>query len=281
MLPAMRRYEAILLDLDGTLVDDAGRVRPRVKASLHAASASGVVVMVCTGRSSEGTQPVLEALEIDTPAVVYNGAGLWCPREERHLELRTLPADLVERLLVHARERDYLAVCSQPGAKFASPPRNAVLERSLHNLECMSVRDDWQLPCEGVVRAALSCEPPPTSAELEAEVRAVAAGPCYTTHFPLDHLIEHRGSPVQVVDVQPLCEGKAEGVRVLGERYGIAPERVVAVGDATNDLPMFEAAGLSVAMGQGMAEARARAQRVIGTNESDTLAELVTELFEL
>ena len=56
-------------------------------------------------------------------------------------------------------------------------------------------------------------------------------------------------------------------------------QRVVAVGDATNDVPMFEAAGLGVAMANGMPEARAAADRVIGDNNSDALAELLDELF--
>jgi hydroxymethylpyrimidine pyrophosphatase-like HAD family hydrolase len=66
---------------------------------------------------------------------------------------------------------------------------------------------------------------------------------------------------------------------VLEETRGIAARRVVAVGDATNDVPMFRAAGLSVAMGSGMKEARDAAQRVIGDNNSHAIAELVEELF--
>jgi hypothetical protein len=66
---------------------------------------------------------------------------------------------------------------------------------------------------------------------------------------------------------------------VLRETYGIPPERVVAVGDATNDLPMFAEAGLSVAMANAMEEARRAADRVIGDNNSTAIAELLEELF--
>jgi hydroxymethylpyrimidine pyrophosphatase-like HAD family hydrolase len=53
----------------------------------------------------------------------------------------------------------------------------------------------------------------------------------------------------------------------------------VAVGDADNDLPMLTAAGLSVAMRNSMPRVLGAAQRVIGHNNSDTIAELVEELF--
>jgi hydroxymethylpyrimidine pyrophosphatase-like HAD family hydrolase len=54
---------------------------------------------------------------------------------------------------------------------------------------------------------------------------------------------------------------------------------VVAVGDADNDLPMLEAAGLAVAMQVSMPRVLALAHRVIGSNNSDTLADLIEELF--
>ena len=84
---------------------------------------------------------------------------------------------------------------------------------------------------------------------------------------------------MMAVDVHPPCRGKAEGLRWLEERYGIPPARVVAVGDATNDLPMIEEAGLGVVMSNGMPEAKERADRLIGDNNSDALAELIEELF--
>jgi hydroxymethylpyrimidine pyrophosphatase-like HAD family hydrolase len=79
--------------------------------------------------------------------------------------------------------------------------------------------------------------------------------------------------------VHPPCSGKAEALRVLAERYGIPASRVVAIGDATNDIPMLEAAGLSVAMEDGMPEAVAVAKRVIGGHDTTAIAELVEELF--
>ena len=99
------------------------------------------------------------------------------------------------------------------------------------------------------------------------------------TDFPLNWLVQHRDSPLMVADVQPPCRGKAEGLRYLLETHGIPPERIVAVGDAGNDVPMIEAAGLGVAMRNGIGEARAAADRVIGGNNSDAIAELVEELF--
>ena len=110
--------------------------------------------------------------------------------------------------------------------------------------------------------------------------RAFRAQPLHVTHFPLQALATHRGSPLLVADVQPPCRGKAEALRVLAERYGIPAAEVVAIGDADNDLSMLEAAGLAVAMENSMPRVLALAGRVIGNNNSDTIAELVEELFD-
>ena len=68
-------------------------------------------------------------------------------------------------------------------------------------------------------------------------------------------------------------------MRFLRERYGIPADRVVAVGDANNDIEMLEAAGLGVAMGNASEDALAAADRQIGDNNSDAVSQLIDELF--
>ena len=79
--------------------------------------------------------------------------------------------------------------------------------------------------------------------------------------------------------MQPECAGKAEALKLLSERFGIPAARVVAVGDAGNDLLILRAAGLGVAMGNAPPEVQAAAKRVIGTNNSAALAELIETVF--
>ena len=94
-----RAYDAILLDLDGTLVADDGTIHPETRRNLHAAAEAGVTVMIATGRSEATAVPVIEALGIHTPAVIYNGAAVYCPEEQRLLEERNLPRTMLEDLL--------------------------------------------------------------------------------------------------------------------------------------------------------------------------------------
>jgi Cof subfamily protein (haloacid dehalogenase superfamily) len=274
-----RAYDAILLDLDGTLVDERDQIHPHTFACLRAAVERGVRVMIATGRSELATIPVLDRLGFDTPAVVYNGAGIWCPVQRRMLEERVLSDRTLTRALDFGERHGHMTVTMCIGVKYATKPRTAPEQSALHDMTGLVVADRATMLAHRAIRATLFSDHHATSGEFADELEAAIAAPVYITHFPLSALPHHRDSKLLVCDVQPPCKGKAEGLRVLRELYGIEPERVVAVGDASNDVPMFEAAGLAVAMQDSMSEAFAVADRVIGANSTGTIGDLVSELF--
>jgi len=272
-------YQALVLDLDGTLVTDEGRIQPRTLAALQALHARGVRVMIATGRSELGVIRVLDELAMDTPAVVFNGAGLYCPVERRLLEERLLSDRVVARCFEFAERTGLMPLIQVAGAKYAPHARDEHEAQALRGLEGLRYVDFAALPREYVIRVTFFSRAHDDSAAVAAEVRSALAQPLFITHFPLNALATHRASQLAVVDVQPPSRGKGEALRVLAERYGIPRERVVAVGDADNDLEMITAAGLGVAMQNSMPRVLAAARKVIGPNNSDTIAELVAELF--
>jgi len=274
-----RSYDALVLDLDGTLLDESGLVHPRNRAALHAASLLGVRVMIATGRSCLSAHPILEELALETPAVVFNGAGLYQPRERRLLEERVLSNRTLARSLDLGKERDWLTVVMCAERKLALAPRDEVEVQALSMMTALRLVPREELSAEFVMRVTFFSRDHERCQDFGEEVEREVGEPVYLTHFPLSVLPSHRRSRLHVVDVHPPCRGKAEALRVLEESYGIPPGRVVAVGDATNDLPMFDAAGLAVAMGDGMEEALAAADRVIGGHDTTAIADLVEDLF--
>jgi Cof subfamily protein (haloacid dehalogenase superfamily) len=276
---ANRRYDAIVLDLDGTLLDERSRIHPRNLAALRAARDTGVRVMIATGRSSISAHAILAELDLDVPAIVFNGAGLYSARDRRMLEERVLSRRALQRALAFGRERELSTVVMRSDAKFATAPRDECEAAALALMTALRFVERPGLEVEFAMRVTLFSRDHDTSASFAVDVERAVDQPAYVTHFPLNVLPSHRSSPLHVVDLQPPCRGKAEALRVLEELYGIASERVVAVGDATNDLPMLAEAGLSVAMGDGMVEARSVAKRIIGGHDTTAIAELVEELF--
>ncbi|HMI90372.1 MAG TPA: HAD family hydrolase, partial [Polyangiales bacterium] len=275
---AARSYDALVLDVDGTLLGDDERVHPRTLQALLRARAAGVVVMLATGRAHGSTRGLMRELGLDSPALVYNGAALYCPSEDRLIERRVLADQLVDELHALTTPRDLLTVVEHGDERYARAARSSHEASLLAWLGCV-LRPLEPLALGQTVRFTIFSEQHHDSLALHDEVRNVVSQPAYYTHFGLAMLAGFRNSNVQGLDVHPVCEGKAEVFRVLQARFGIPSARVVAVGDADNDLPMLSGAGLGVAMGNATEEAKRAARRVIGDNCSDALATLIEELF--
>lgn len=275
-----RPYDALLLDLDGTLLDGEDRVHRKNLDALRAARAEGVRVMVVTGRSKVAALPVLETLGLDDVwSVVFNGAAVYCPRQDRLVEERTLSNRAVRRLHEYGAGTGDLTVVMTADRKLAGHPRSEAEARSLEGLTGVELVAREHFPSEFVLRVTFLGDRAADSDGYAREVEEAVGLPLYLTHFPLSVLPRHRASRMHAVDVHAPCRGKAEALRVLREVYGIPAERVVAVGDASNDVPMVRGAGLGVAMANSMPELLAVADRVIGGHETPAIAGLVEELF--
>jgi Cof subfamily protein (haloacid dehalogenase superfamily) len=274
-------YDALLLDLDGTLLDKSSQIRPRNLAALQTLVERGVQVMIATGRSTVAAMQVIDELSLRTPVLVFNGAALYCTQERKLLEERILSNTVMARAMEFGAERELLTVVQQAQRKFAVAPRTHDEERALEFFHGMEVVERDQLPTEYVIRVIYYSAQHVSSKELREDVQQRLAAPLFLTDFPLNLLVSHRDSPLSVVDVHPPSKGKAEGLRYLQEKLGIDPQRVVAIGDASNDVDMLRAAGLGVAMGGSSPQVQACADRVIGDHDSDAIADLLEELFEI
>ena len=141
-----RAYDAILLDLDGTLVDERDQIHPHTFDALQQAAVRGVRVMIATGRSELATIPVLDRLGFETPAVVYNGAGVWCPAQRRMLEERVLSERTLARALDFGERFGHMTVTMCVGIKYATKPRTSPEQAALHDMTGLVVGPDEPRP---------------------------------------------------------------------------------------------------------------------------------------
>lgn len=274
-----RAYDALVLDVDGTLLNDGGRVPERTQRALERARAAGVVVMLATGRAHDGAKQLMRELGLDTPAVVFNGAALYCPREDRLISQRVLPDEQVAELHALVERRDLLALVEHRDDRYARAPRNRYEAALFDWIGRVQRPPAHPLAPEQTLRFAIFSEQHEHSLALHDEVSSAASWPAHYTHFALNSMAGLPECPMHGLDIQPVCNGKAEVFPVLLERFGIIAERVVAVGDGDNDLAMLATAGLGVAMGNGTPAAKQAARRVIGDHCSDSLAVMIEELF--
>jgi len=77
------------------------------------------------------------------------------------------------------------------------------------------------------------------------------------------------------LEIIPKAINKGQGLRDVCAALGIAPTHTIAFGDAANDIPMLQAAGLGVAMGNAQEAVKQAADRVTDTNNRDGIAKIL------
>jgi Cof subfamily protein (haloacid dehalogenase superfamily) len=277
-----RPYDAVLFDLDGTLLNEHEVVAPANLAAVHALREQGVQVLFATGRSVESTRPVVEEVGLTGPIVTFNGAVVWDYTEDRPIEERVLSQKTVDACHDYRRTHEHMTLVMSTKNRYCLDPPDDHHRNALHGLSGIEFVDEATLEAEEcIVRFTFLADRGTDSEAYAAHIEEHVGRPVYTTHFPLSILVRHRNSPFVVVDVHPPMLGKAEALRYLHDHHGIPPARVVAFGDAGNDVPMLRKAGLGVAMGNAEADVQAVADRVVGDHTTTAIADTLRELFPI
>jgi Cof subfamily protein (haloacid dehalogenase superfamily) len=259
-------------DLDGTVLRRNLRITNKTVAALHSLRERGMRLVVATGRRFEGAREHAGRLGFadHDPLICYGGSMVRRMNGETLLH-RTLPENLSIEVLEWAAERDLHARVFVDGHIITSPDTPAALEHLRRNAEPdVSVVDspaDWlRNGGEEPTKLVIVDHPDDIGGWLE-EAKAAFAGRLYVTRS-LPHYVEVGG-----------LEGtKSKALRFLCERWGIEPERVLAFGDADNDIDMLRFAGHGVAVGGMTGEVREAADEVVPDVDEDGVARYVEKL---
>ena len=98
----MKKYKAISLDLDGTLVDSNKEIPKANKEAVWKAIDKGVAVILASGRPLFGVLPVAEKLELKKRGgyvLAYNGGNIWDCKEEKLVYSKNVPMECIEDIL--------------------------------------------------------------------------------------------------------------------------------------------------------------------------------------
>src|SRR6478609_10318431 len=100
------RYRILALDVDGTLLDREGVLRPSTAAAVARAARAGIRPVLCTGRRYRRARTVTEQLGLDAPIVCNSGAIVKDPASHGTLWRADFDAALAAdvRALFHAHD---------------------------------------------------------------------------------------------------------------------------------------------------------------------------------
>jgi Cof subfamily protein (haloacid dehalogenase superfamily) len=267
----------LVLDIDGTLLDPSDIVTPVVHKAITAARAAGVEVALATGRRLRSARKIVAEVGIRVPLVLSNGALIWSTEREEVMNQITFTPEMLG-FIVEESLKDELAPVLMQGPKRnerlvvpenAPQPEfvHAFIGRRMDEVDLIPAADLADTPevltvdvfgPEDALRRL-------TSRFTERGFSAFHSGP-----FGMEKNFPHWAANIHMPGVS-----KASGVALLAADLGLTMQDVVAVGDGENDLPMLEAAGLGVAMGNASEYVRARADAVVRGHDEDGVAEAI------
>lgn len=227
----------IVTDLDGTLLAGKSILPEENIRALRRAMDAGVKVVLASGRMLEATLPIAEAIGVNAPMSLFNGAMTYDRATGKVLRAHTIDRETGLRVLREIEARGGYAHAF-PGEGFYLEKRcrwTDYYENKIgvkgRELGCRLSQwletDLYKLLCLG--------EPEELDA-LAAQLRPL---------FPELSFVKSGPYHLEVVrrDVD-----KASGLKDVGEATGVAPEEMLAFGDEMNDLPMLLYAGTGYAM---------------------------------
>ncbi|MFC3884814.1 Cof-type HAD-IIB family hydrolase [Bacillus songklensis] len=235
-------FKLIALDMDGTLLDENGKISEANREAIAQAQEKGVHVVLSTGRSIFTCREFAESLKLSSYLVTVNGSEIWdC--SGNLLERNILNAEHVQMMweLTNTHKTRFWAVTSEKVWREEFPEDISAQQWLKYGFDI----DDN-------------------------EVRAIIL-----KELSKNAGLEISNSSPTNIEVNAVGINKAKGLRNVCGRLGISMDEVIAMGDSLNDIAMIKEAGCGVAMGNAQDIVKEAADWVTGTNAEDGVAQAI------
>lgn len=243
-----RRPRLVALDIDGTVVDWDGYLPDSVRAAVRRVLDAGVPVVLSTGRSWHGVEPVFDDLGLPPgPAICSNGAVVvGYPPLEVLRQVTFDPRDVIEKVSRLA-----------PNALIAVEDIGVGYRLTGHF-------PDGDLTGQFVIETPEELSSRPVTRVIVRDPGSSDAAFIGLAEQLGLHGVSYFIGYSAWLDIAPEGVTKATALADVANRFGVAQADVLALGDGRNDIEMLQWAGRGVALGDAPEEVQAVADHVTG-----------------
>ncbi len=254
----------LISDVDGTLVTPDKVISPLARAAVRALSAAGVAFSVVSARPPRGLAKIAATLGLQLPYAAFNGGSL-VSMDGDLIGAERLAVDTARTILKHLAERGIDAwVFAGDSWRLKDPAGPEVgRERKTVGFGPVVV-SDFDDVIDQVDKIVGVCRDPILLSAVETEAPSWSNG----------RALVQRSQAYYLDFTAPLAN-KGHAVGAICEYAGIETAQTAVIGDMSNDLAMFRAAGFSIAMGQAPDAVKAEADVVTDANSAEGFAHAV------
>ena len=266
----MGRFDGILIctDLDGTLLRRGDIISEENTEAIEYFKREGGYFTFITGRMPFFSAHFCDAIRPNAPFGCVNGCGLYDSGRGEYIWTAKMGEGVEE--LIRAVDECFPSVGIQVNTFYHTYfcKENVTMQSfrratGLENLTC-----DYNAVTEPIGKILFGGPDPEEMIAVEAMLRA----------HPLADRFDFVRSEPTLCEILPKGIGKGTAITRLCEHLGLDIRRSIAIGDYNNDISMFRAAGVGIAVANACAEAKAAADRITVSNEEHAIARVICDL---
>ncbi len=266
------KYKLLVLDVDGTLLNDEREISKRTLAALLKVQQMGVRIVLASGRPTYGLMPLAKTLELGNYGgfvLSYNGCQIIKAQNGEILFERRINPEMLPYLEKKARKNGFAIFTYHDDTLITDSPDNEYIknEALLNNLKI--IRED---------EFSTAIDFAPCKCMLVSDKEKALIGLEQHWEKRLAGTLDAFRSEPYFLEVVPCGVNKANTLGALLEHLGVTREEVIAVGDGVYDVTMLQLAGMGVAMGHSQDSVKVCADYVTASNEEDGVALAVEKL---
>ena len=276
--------KVIIMDIDGTLVNDEKVITPLTKETLLKAQDKGVRLVLASGRPTSGLLKLAEELDMENHHglfVCFNGSKVVDCQSHETLYNNAISVEDSKAILEHLKnfkarpmfdkdEYMYVNDVFDNTITYKGKPFNVMQYESRGNNYILCEKRDLAAFVDFEINKILTFGDPDY---LQAHYKEMMEPfkDRLNCMFTSDFYFEFTAKGVD----------KAKALDSVLIPMGYKKEEMMAFGDAQNDKSMVEYVGLGVAMGNASDELKAVANEITDTNNNDGIAKAIMKHIEL
>ncbi len=277
----MKKKILFISDLDGTFMRPDGTISSFSKDVINSLAGSDFGFTASSARTPSTMTKIVEGIDFAAPAVVLNGTAMYDFTKREYSEIEVMSEDAVRRIVEIVDKYDlhgYFYSIKEDNIISAfytgelNPSEQNFMDKRLANTGKRFVRVDSASEClSHKISYFTNAGEKESTMKAAEEFRKIEG-------IHVEHYHNVYTENEWYLELCPATASKRNGIKKLREMYGF--ERIIAFGDNTNDIPMFEEADESYAVGNAKEEAKKAAGAVIEKNSEDGVAKQILRICE-
>lgn len=275
--------QAIILDIDGTLLNDDKKISPETKKALITAQQNGVKLILASGRPTTGMHLYAEQLEMKKYhglLVSYNGAKVVDCQTKEELFNQTLTIAEGKAVLEHMKQFEVKVMIDKDDYMYVNNVYDCYIPykgEEINIIQYESRGGNFKL-----------CEKEDLAAFLDYRINKIltAGDPGYMQKNYQSMMAPFKNTLNCVFTADFYFEftakniDKAKALDTVLTPMGIHAENIIAFGDGHNDITMVKYAGTGIAMDNAVPELKAVANSITLSNNKDGIAHVLNNFIK-